>query len=71
MDSRGMISLKFREHKHVQYLAEESPDGVITLTPAALVPARLAADLRSPLGDLLEKMPSRDDIKDKIREMPL
>jgi hypothetical protein len=42
VDFRGKISLDFRRSKeHIRYLAEESPDGVITLTPAARVPAYL------------------------------
>ena len=39
VNSAGYITLSWREHQHARYLAEESPDGIITLTPAALVPA--------------------------------
>jgi hypothetical protein len=60
VDARGRISLNFRTHKETKrYLAEEQPDGTITLTPAVVVPAYL-----------LKPMPSRDDIMsiNEIRE---
>lgn len=50
VDLRGMCSLRFRVHKVTRYLAEESPDGVITLTPAAMVPARIR--VTEPAGEL-------------------
>jgi hypothetical protein len=52
VDARGRISLNFRVRKEVRrYLAEEQPDGLIILTPAAVVPAYL-----------LKALPSRSDV---------
>lgn len=51
VDSRGRVSLAFRQHKHERYLAEEDEDGVITLTPLARVPAlRLVPPPEIPAG---------------------
>lgn len=41
VDSRGHVSLSWRSRKdYTRYLATEDQDGVITLMPAELVPAR-------------------------------
>jgi hypothetical protein len=44
----GHISVNWRKSTCDRYLAEEDPDGTITLIPAALVPAVLRKD--SPYG---------------------
>jgi len=54
VDSKGRISLAWRVHsEHKLYLAEESEQGVIILTPGALVPAvvRVPEDPTSPIED--------------------
>jgi len=47
VNSKGQCSLSgVRTQDHRFYLGEESADGVITLIPASLVPARVASTLR-------------------------
>lgn len=42
IDGRGRADLSaVRKQDHVRYLAEESPDGTITLVPLVRVPAML------------------------------
>lgn len=64
------ITLSWRRHKHARYLAEETDDGIITLTPAALVPAILR-NPAYPTWDTLRKPAPPGDVKEKIRELPL
>jgi hypothetical protein len=57
--SKGICNLSgVRTQDHRFYLAEEAPDGVITLVPASLVPAKVAATLKdSGLIEKAEPMP--------------
>jgi hypothetical protein len=70
--SKGHCNLSgVRTQNHSFYLAEEAPDGVITLTPAALVPARLLSPQEKGTPPVLQTIPSTDEVKERYREMPL
>ena len=65
------ISISFRKRKHARYLAEEADDGTITLIPAALVPAYKLTPEDPKHGITRADIPSINEIREKIREMPL
>lgn len=55
INSRGQCNLSgVRTQSHRFYLAEENAEGVITLIPAALVPARLLSR-PTPGGNVIER----------------
>jgi hypothetical protein len=61
--SKGHCNLSgVRTQDHSFYLATEDADGVITLVPASLVPARLASVMRgSGLMEKAEPLPWKEE----------
>lgn len=65
VDSRGRVPItKVARDGDSHYLASSTPDGVITLTPAVVMPARQAEFLADPAkaGNLKEAMIGEADL---------
>lgn len=72
VSERDMISVKWRKHRHRLYVATETEDGVITLTPAVPENARIARRRPDkPKEDVFSRVVPVDEIKDRVRETAL